>query len=442
MRADSATPAPAPGPDPSPGGIFEQWGGKLSAFLGYAHLSHDLTTGLLIALLPFIRNDLHLNYFQAMALTSAYQITAGVAQLLGGWVGDRIGGKRAIAIGLAGVGICTVAVGLNSHYWVILAILVVQGVVSGCYHPSAAAALSGAFEPARRGRVFALHMVGGSIGFLIGPSVGAAIAEGLSWHWTFIILGIPAIVAATVIMLRLRLPKTVRAAAPAAGVLAPEEVGGARGVGRAFRRVAIVVVPVVVLQLIVGPLMSSFALFLVDKHQLTTGAAAMWITVVRAGGLIGSFLGGWLTDKWGRLQTIFLTLVLSGPSVYLLTALPFSTLAGPEVRLLANLPINSLLVAALVLYGVLGTVREGAMQTYLMDASPPRVRGTVFGIYFGVGQEGSSLIQPWAGSLMDSPAIGMNGVFNAIAIGSAALSAAGLALLPVAFRKKQPVPQV
>jgi FSR family fosmidomycin resistance protein-like MFS transporter len=423
------------------GGMLEEWGGKLSAFLGYAHLSHDLTTGLLIALLPFIRNDLHLNYFEAMALTSAYQITAGVAQLLGGWVGDRIGGKRAIAIGLAGVGICTVAVGLNSHYWVILAILVVQGIVSGCYHPSAAAALSGAFEPARRGRVFALHMVGGSIGFLIGPSVGAAIAEGLSWHWTFIILGIPAIIASVLIMVRLRLPQGVRAAAPAAGT-AQGELGGARGVGSAFRAVAIVVVPVVVLQLIVGPLMSSFALFLVDKHQLTTGAAAMWITVVRAGGLVGSFLGGWLTDKWGRLQTIFLTLILTGPAVYLLTALPFYRLSGAEVGLLANLPINAALVAALLLYGVLGNVREGAMQTYLMDASPPRVRGTVFGIYFGVGQEGSSLVQPWAGSLMDVPSIGMEGVFSGIAIGSGALSLAGLALVPVAFRKRQPVPQV
>jgi FSR family fosmidomycin resistance protein-like MFS transporter len=305
-----------------------------------------------------------------------------------------------------------------------LAILVVQGIVSGCYHPSAAAALSGAFEPARRGRAFALHMVGGSIGFLIGPSVGAAIAEGLNWHWTYVILGIPPIIAAALIMLRLRLP-TVAAATTVAS--APRaEAGGVREVGRAFKTVAVVIVPVILLQLVVGPLMSVFSLYLVDHHGLTTEAAAMWITVVRAGGLVGSFLGGWLTDKWGRLQTIFLTLILTGPAVYLLTSLPF----------------NSLLVASLVLYGVLGNVREGAMQTYLMDASPPRVRGTVFGIYFGVGQEGSSLIQPWAGRLMDVPTIGMSGVFNAIAIGSSVLSVCGLALLPFAFRKKQPVPEV
>ena len=42
------------------------------------------------------------------------------------------------------------------------------------------------------------------------------------------------------------------------------------------------------------------------------------------------------------------------------------------------------------------------MQIYLMDNSPAHLRATVFGIYFGFGQEGSSIIQPIAGDFMDT----------------------------------------
>jgi len=43
-------------------GIINQWGGRFAFFFTYMHLSHDLITGLLPALLPFIREDLGLNY--------------------------------------------------------------------------------------------------------------------------------------------------------------------------------------------------------------------------------------------------------------------------------------------------------------------------------------------------------------------------------------------
>lgn len=60
------------------------------------------------------------------------------------------------------------------------------------------------------------------------------------------------------------------------------------------------------------------------------------------------------------------------------------------------------------------------MQTYLMDNTPPQLRATVFGIYFGFGQQGSSVIQPVAGDLMDT--LGIVGVYNLIAFISLGLS--------------------
>jgi MFS family permease len=71
-------------------------------------------------------------------------------------------------------------------------------------------------------------------------------------------------------------------------------------------------------------------------------------------------------------------------------------------------------------------MRETTMQTYLMDNSPPQLRATVFGIYFGFGQQGSSIIQPVAGDLMDI--MGIARVFNLMA-----LISIGLSVLAVVF---------
>jgi len=61
-------------------GIIEQWGGKTALFFSYTHLSHDITTGLLGALIPFIPQDLGLDYSEAGFWFPAYALASGFAQ--------------------------------------------------------------------------------------------------------------------------------------------------------------------------------------------------------------------------------------------------------------------------------------------------------------------------------------------------------------------------
>jgi len=89
---------------------------------------------------------------------------------------------------------------LSATYTSLLLILIVMGILAGGYHPSAVTMLSGYFEESRRGRVIALHMVGGSIGFSMGPLLGGLIAETLGWRFAFVILSFPAIFAVPLIL--------------------------------------------------------------------------------------------------------------------------------------------------------------------------------------------------------------------------------------------------
>ncbi len=381
---------------------LDKWGGGTSLFFAYTHLSHDMTTGLLIALLPFIRQDMELNYFQAGLLVSAYSVTSGFSQIFGGWVGDHI--KRrwiAIMMGLLGVGLSGLAAGLMPSYNTLLIAMVCMGIFAGFYHPSAVPALSRLFED-RRGKAIGLHMIGGSVGFGIGPFIGTAIAATLNWHWAFTILCLPALVAGLWVALWLR---KIEPAVPGSthGIALPgreQSVIAASGptLGQVLKSVAPVVILVVIVTFTSGSLLPFLPLYLVDHHGLTTTMAAYWTSIVRASGIIGSLLGGWLSDRWGNKRTVLISLIAIGPAMLLFTTMNYF----------------AALAVVMIAIGTLWAMRETAVQTYLMSKAPLNFHGIVFGIYFGIGMQGQSLLQPVYGGFMDT--FGIANIFFYVAL--------------------------
>ena len=303
------------------------------------------------------------------------------------------------------------AVGLSPTYYPMLFILVIMGIFAGAYHPSAVSMLSGYFEATRRGKVIALHQVGGSIGFTIGPVLGGLIAEFLGWRFAFIILSIPALSTVPLILKRFRQPEPVHSSKSANPASQPRY--RSISIFQVLRPIAIILILAVSMQLIAGSAMAFIPIYLVDKHYIAPAYAAMMMGIVRGGGIAGSLFGGWLSDKWGRKNAIFLALVATGLVLYLLTILPF----------------NAGLVAVLILFGILMYMRQTTVQPFLMDSVPSHLRATVFGIYFGLSLEGQSLIQPVAGYFMDI--FGIAAVFNGIA-----LTCVGLSLVALLLAKK------
>jgi len=71
-------------------------------------------------------------------------------------------------------------------------------------------------------------------------------------------------------------------------------------------------------------------------------------------------------------------------------------------------------------------MKQATVQPFLMGSVPPQLRATIFGIYFGLGMEGMSLMQPVAGHFMDI--FGIVEVFNVIALVCIVLSVVALFL--------------
>jgi len=396
--------------------IFNQWGGSTTAFFCYTHFSHDLAVGLLVPLLPFIREDLGLTYLESGLLVAAFTISAGLSQFPGGWLGDHLNRMVVVAIALGSIGLISLAIGLSSSYYILLFLLITMGIFAGLYHPSVVSMLSGYLKE-KRGKGLAFHLAGGNIGFAIGPVLGGIIAGVLGWRFAYIILSLPVLTGLFMVLVRLRKREGLETASRAATSEPTQVPSPARpprrlsGLRLVFRAVAAVFILSVLTHLVANTAMAFLSIYLVDKHGLAPSAAAIWLGVTRGGGVVGALFGGWLFDRWGRRKAILLALGATGPLLYLLTKLEF----GP------------LLMVVLFLFGAVMLMRQATVQPFLMDNAPPYLRATVLGIYFGLGMQGSSMFQPVAGHFMD--VYGIENVFNIIAITSLILSVAAFLLV-------------
>ncbi|MFC1952832.1 MFS transporter [Chloroflexota bacterium] len=396
--------------------VYSQWGGIPATLFAFTHGSHDQCGGLLTALLPFIRQDLGLNYLQSGLMLSAYSITSGISQVLGGWLGDRTRRYWVIAIGLFGISAATMSIGLSQSFSVMLVIFIVMGIFAGAYHPSAASLISSYYEERKRGKAIAVHMLGGSVGFAMGPVLGALIAGAFGWRYAYILLCLPALLSVPLVLGKFRKWENINSDIELESLLVSdsnieETVPKRVKLFEALRPIAVITLLAIAIQLVVGSAVSFIPLYLVDKYTVTPAYATMLIAIVRVGGMAGSLLGGWLADRWGRRNSIALAFAATGPLLFLMT----------------QLPVSFVLMIIFFVFGMFVQMRQSTVQPYLMDNVPYYLRATVFGLYFGLGIEGQSLLQPVVGYLVDT--FGVTEIFQIIAVTSIALSAAALLIV-------------
>ena len=345
---------------------------------------------------------------QSGLLITAFSVTSGFSQLPMGWLGDRINRRMIIAIGLLGVSLTTLAVGLSPTYYPMLLILVVMGIFSGAYHPVSNTILAGYIELKRRGKVIGLHLLGGAMGCAFSPILGGLIADKLGWRFSFIILCIPVLLAALLILWKLKLSERPHNSGGLSQTSISNGTQGAKtglaSLGKALRPIAVICVLAILVQFISVAAENFIPLYLVDKHNIAAAHAAMWLGVMRGGGMAGSLLGGWLSDKWSRENALYLAIIGTGPVLFLVTILPF----------------NAVFVVMFVLFGVLAFMKYPPFQTLLVDIAPPQLRATLLGLYFFFMMEGMSLAQPIVGYFIDI--WGINQVFSAIGLITVGLS--------------------
>ena len=349
-----------------------------------AHFVHHLLTALPVPLLPLIRDDFGLDYTKAGLVISAFNLSYGIGQVPAGFLADRIGPRLLLTIGIGGVALAGLLVGLSQTFTMMIVFLALMGIAGGGYHPSAAPLISASVEPQNRGRALGFHLIGGSGSFFLAPLVAAAIAAAWGWRGSFIGLAIPTAIFGVIFYLllgrRTETSKTQQI------VTETHEETPSRP-GRLRSLIAFIVLSILT-QAVTFSIIAFIPLFMVDHFGIAEEAAAAFLAIIYSAGLWASPLGGYLSDRLGRVPVMLASCFLAGPVIYLLNLVPYGTY---------GIGIGALLL----LIGIIMYIRMPVSEAYIVGRTPERHRSTIMGIYYFSSMEAGGVLAPIMGSFID-----------------------------------------
>ncbi|MGB2875134.1 MAG: DHA2 family efflux MFS transporter permease subunit [Gaiellaceae bacterium] len=135
--------------------------------------------------LPVIRRDLHASLSGLEWTVNAYTLTFAVLLITGAALGDRFGRRRLFVIGLGIFTLASAAAALSPSIHVLIAARAVQGLGGAIVTPLTLTILSAAVPAERRGLVLGAWGGISGLAVAIGPLVGGAVVQGISWQWIF-----------------------------------------------------------------------------------------------------------------------------------------------------------------------------------------------------------------------------------------------------------------
>src|SRR5437867_1048152 len=135
--------------------------------------------------LPVIRTDLHASLSQLEWTVNAYTLTFAVLLLTGAALGDRLGRRLMFSVGLGIFTLASAAAALAPSILALDIARAAQGVGGAIVTPLTLTILSAAIPPERRGVALGAWGGIGGLAVAIGPLVGGAIVQGISWQWIF-----------------------------------------------------------------------------------------------------------------------------------------------------------------------------------------------------------------------------------------------------------------
>lgn len=270
------------------------FGGGVVALLALAIFINYVDRGNLATAAPLMKDELHLSASQIGLLLSVFFWTYVPAQILAGWLAEKINPYRTYAIGLALWSAATLFTGLASSFAILIALRLLLGLGESVAFPCSSKLIAQHLPQHRLGAANGLVAMGLSLGPAVGTFVGGLLMAQMSWRPVFLIFGLisllwlwPWLVVTRDLSRADDAPK-VDTAPPFRAILARRDAWGA-GLGHFSNNYTFYFV------------VSWLPLYLVKTRGFSVAEMA------ELGGLIyvvyaaSSMLTGWLSDRW--LQT-------------------------------------------------------------------------------------------------------------------------------------------
>jgi MFS family permease len=138
---------------------------------------------------PLMKDQLHLSTIQIGVLLSSFYWTYTPAQLLAGWLAERINAYRTLALGLGLWSLATIGSGLVSGFAMLITLRLLLGLGESAAFPCSSKLIGQHLPPHKLGAANGLIGMGLALGPAFGTFVGGMLMAQLGWRPVFILFG-------------------------------------------------------------------------------------------------------------------------------------------------------------------------------------------------------------------------------------------------------------
>jgi FSR family fosmidomycin resistance protein-like MFS transporter len=276
-----------------------------------AHAAHDLYTAFLPALLPVLIAKFVLPTAQAGTLALFLQWPSLLQPVIG-YLADRVNLRYPVILAPAITAIMMSWLGWAPSYAVMAMMLIVVGFSSASLH-AISPVIAGQLSGRQLGRGMGLWMVGGELGYTLGPILAVTVIrflglDGVAWLMLF------GITASVVLFLRLRdLP------ARSSDVAHPLPW---REALRAMSATMKLLSGIVILRAFVVAALVTYLPTFLTREGTDLWLAGTSLSIFQVGSIAGAWLSGPSSDRWGRRAVLGISLIATTAlmALFLVTA--------------------------------------------------------------------------------------------------------------------------
>lgn len=258
------------------------------------------TDNLVIAgILPVVADDLKVGIDSAGLLVTAYALSYGIGSPLMAAFTGHFRRERMVVWAIGGFGVANLLCAIAPSYPFLIAARVLAGIAAALYTPSAYALAVSLTTPERRGRALSTVLMGISSATVLGVPIGTAIGHALGWHATFVLVALLSAVAMGA-LLGMRIKGSDAGPAAALSIAA---------------RMRPLTRPTILLALAPNFIwgVGSMSMFTYVSPILSLyfgpSTIVLLLLINGLGGLVGSFMGGRIGDRFGPVRPMTVCLI-------------------------------------------------------------------------------------------------------------------------------------
>ncbi len=324
-----------------------------------SHALGHLQTGVMPVLFPSIMEEFQLGYFHIGLIRTASSFATGFPQLFVSFLRRRFLGNVLLGIGNIVLSVMNALSSLAKSLNQFLVYRVIGGVGGSPQHPIGASIIAKNFQE-QRGRAMGFNLVGSNLASVLAPLIGTLVLVSLGWRTAIFICTLPSFCLGLAFLFLVKEREEMN-----------EKPKGTLSVGaflHAMRDKNVLAVSLVRTALAFRMGIRAFIpTYFIRELTMDPTQASFLFSLMLVGGVIGPFLWGYVSDRFGK--KLILIFILACSSI-LFCSLSF-------------IKYTILLAIVLLFIGLMS--QAVVVQTILAEVADPAFLDEIFGLYFTLG---------------------------------------------------------